>query len=195
MELEPRVMKDHCGHHTDAETGCPFIWVVMWCEPSCPGGQGNNWEEQARGILCQRKWKAFRTEGAQKSLGAVLTSALIRIVRPAGRALQGQKMKINPREDNREIWIHTTWWSTIRDQGTYGIPNNWNNYVSLALSVVLNLDPPPFIPVSSLTPAPCFLVPPLPPSFPFPFVPPPSLVFLFPVPSPFSSDLRSNFSQ
>lgn len=57
-------------------------------------------------------------------------------------------------------------------------------YISHTLLVVLNFNPPLFIPATSLTPAPCFLVPPLPLSFPSPFVPPPSLAFPLPVPTP-----------
>lgn len=57
MELKPGVVKDHCAHRTDAETGCSSIWGVMWGEPWGPIGQENNWEQQARGILCQMKLK------------------------------------------------------------------------------------------------------------------------------------------
>lgn len=122
MELEPQLVNDHCCHHTDAETGRSSIWAVMWGEPPCPGGQGNNWEQQAWAVLCQKKLEASRTESAQKSLGAGLTSTLIRIVRPARRALQGQRMKINHRGDNREVWISTIG-RAVHDQGTYCAPN------------------------------------------------------------------------
>lgn len=67
MEPKPQTMKDHCGHHSDAETGCSTIWGVMEGGPPCPVGQRSRWERQAKGILCQGMLKAFRTESTQKS--------------------------------------------------------------------------------------------------------------------------------
>ena len=71
-----------------------------------------------------------------------------------------------------------------------------SDYFSFALLVVLNFDLPLPLPGSSPTPpVPCFLLPPLPPSFPSPLVPFPSLSFSVLIPFPFSSsDLRSDFS-
>lgn len=91
---------------TDAETGCSCI------EESCGVSQGDDWEQQARGTFCQRKLKSFRTESAQVSeppRDAVHTSPLMRRVRPAGKALLGQGVKINPGEETRKTWLNTTY--------------------------------------------------------------------------------------
>lgn len=115
MELMPRVVKDHCGHRTDAETGCSSMRNIL-----CSSCGMSHWAQSARGTIgtagqgypLPAEVKSFQNwqcpEVSEQSVDAVHTSTLIRSVRPAGKALLGQRIKINPRGDTRKVWLRIT---------------------------------------------------------------------------------------